>query len=236
MDIIIDERENKLKTLLQKFSYVTTRTLDIADVHIQIDGTTVLLIERKTNDDLRSSLLDGRYKEQKNRLLNTGIPVLYILEGESLLFKRQNEDTNVTLDKSLQTIELDLGLNKHTKLLRTKNVEETALYLQFCGQYFQNNTHNTEKVATAEDFLCMKKSKCINSDNMLKIMLCQIPGVSINTANSLSNHFHGSSHRFFCSLDDPNQFITEISNIKLNKKKIGRISAQKIVGYLTKSK
>ena len=40
----------------------------------------MIVIERKTNSDMQSSLIDGRYKEQKNRMLSTGIPILYILE------------------------------------------------------------------------------------------------------------------------------------------------------------
>ena len=47
----------------------------------------LLLIERKTLNDLSTSIKDGRYKEQKNRILNS-IPScvrkLYIFEGNNI--------------------------------------------------------------------------------------------------------------------------------------------------------
>lgn len=40
------------------------------------------IIERKKADDLASSILDGRYKEQKYRLKNSGITnIIYLYEG-----------------------------------------------------------------------------------------------------------------------------------------------------------
>jgi crossover junction endonuclease MUS81 len=40
------------------------------------------IVERKTADDLASSIVDGRYNEQKARLKNCGISnVIYLVEG-----------------------------------------------------------------------------------------------------------------------------------------------------------
>lgn len=207
---------------------MSCKNLDIGDVHIQIDGETKLLIERKTNEDMKSSLFDGRYKEQKRRMLETGYPIMYILEGESFLFDKKIE---VPMDKAMQTIELDLGLNNQTRVLRTKNVDETALYLKMCGQYYVNNK-NKDCNTSAEDLLCVKKSKCVNSTNMLKIMLCQIPGVSIKIASSISAHFQGESLQFFSRLNEEEKLIDELSTIMINKRKIGKTTAKKIVSYL----
>lgn len=228
MEIILDERESKLKALLQELSYVSCKSLDIGDVHIQIDGETKLLIERKTNEDMKSSLFDGRYKEQKRRILETGYPIMYILEGESFLFDKKMETST---DKAMQTIELSLGLNNQTRIMRTRNVDETALYLKMCGQFYVNNK-TTDGHTSAEDLLCVKKSRCVNSTNMLKIMLCQIPGVSVKIASSISAHFQGESLQFFSRLNNEEKLIEDLSTIMINKRKIGKITAKKIVSYL----
>lgn len=40
------------------------------------------IVERKKADDLASSIIDGRYKDQKYRLKNSGISnIYYIYEG-----------------------------------------------------------------------------------------------------------------------------------------------------------
>lgn len=43
------------------------------------------IVERKTVMDLASSIIDGRYDEQKQRLMSCGVPhVVYLVEGISL--------------------------------------------------------------------------------------------------------------------------------------------------------
>ena len=42
------------------------------------------IVERKTGSDLASSIIDGRYEEQKFRLKNCGINnVIYLVEGSA---------------------------------------------------------------------------------------------------------------------------------------------------------
>ena len=73
--IKIDNREKKLIDILDnsdnKLSYVK-ENLDLGDIQIisQETNDILVLIERKTLSDLSSSIKDGRYKEQKNRILN----------------------------------------------------------------------------------------------------------------------------------------------------------------------
>ena len=57
--------------LVQRFGaeQVERRRLDVGDVMLT-SGASVLLVERKTWPDLAKSLSDGRYAEQKARLLS----------------------------------------------------------------------------------------------------------------------------------------------------------------------
>ena len=69
--VIVDNREGKIIAELERttpFEY-TKANLDIGDFKFEL-GKKKILIERKTVDDLISSIKDGRYKEQKYRLMN----------------------------------------------------------------------------------------------------------------------------------------------------------------------
>jgi ERCC4-type nuclease len=79
--LTIDHREKDLKIAFPNAEYLN---LDLGDIKITYNGNLVLLIERKTMNDLIASVNDGRYREQKKRLLDSGIPqskIMYILEG-----------------------------------------------------------------------------------------------------------------------------------------------------------
>jgi ERCC4-type nuclease len=90
---IVDVRERDLIKLLTN---PQTKSLPIADIWIGISGEDItaplpplqkgaLLIERKTIRDLEASVLDGRYREQRQRLIafcqEQGATPMYLLEG-----------------------------------------------------------------------------------------------------------------------------------------------------------
>ena len=86
MELICDYREkHALKRFSQvceeekdKFKEVTIKTENLSLGDFQIGN---MLFERKTHQDLASSILDGRYKEQCNRLVDhsTNNPELKII-------------------------------------------------------------------------------------------------------------------------------------------------------------
>jgi len=83
MNIIIDNREKSFfqEKLTSNNIIFATRLLDLGDILFELDGVPLLIIERKTINDLAASLSDGRYHEQKARLKNSEISVLYLIEG-----------------------------------------------------------------------------------------------------------------------------------------------------------
>jgi ERCC4-type nuclease len=89
--LIIDSRERKIKSYFKNHKKktitdcVSTQNLDIGDILFKLGDETLILIERKTIEDLGSSILDGRHKEQKFRIQNSTIPknrVIFLIEGE----------------------------------------------------------------------------------------------------------------------------------------------------------
>ena len=82
MLIEVDYREKKLikllKSLLNLYKFknieIEVKNLPLGDIIIKEDeNSELLIIERKSINDLASSIRDGRYKEQSLRLSNTGL-------------------------------------------------------------------------------------------------------------------------------------------------------------------
>ena len=79
MELIIDNRERDLIKWFEDHNdkynenkiQFSKENLDLGDIIFKKNGKMVILIERKTFSDLSSSIKDGRYKEQKNRILNS---------------------------------------------------------------------------------------------------------------------------------------------------------------------
>ena len=133
-----DTRERGLIPLLTN---VSTRNLPVGDIWIGLSGETVatdgsnnaagctvaqggIVAERKTAADLEASILDGRYQEQRTRLLafcqQNGARPLYIIEGS--LDRLQGKFTEETLRKFLNRLQLRYGV----AVIQTDSLEGTA--------------------------------------------------------------------------------------------------------------
>ena len=81
----IDKRERKLINYFSQYKFVSTITLDLGDLIIfDKEKKPLLIIERKTIADLYASIVDGRYREQKARLIKSGCRFCYLIEGNML--------------------------------------------------------------------------------------------------------------------------------------------------------
>ena len=93
-DPIVCKIDNRERDLIQKFDIlniqIEKKNLDIGDIHICSDEKLLVIIERKTYDDLSTSIKDGRYKEQKNRMIHSissNVRKIYLFEGNTREFK-----------------------------------------------------------------------------------------------------------------------------------------------------
>ena len=84
VQLVLDVRERGLAAALAGTPF-TTAALDVGDLVIQQeDGTPLLVAERKSLADFAASNTDGRYREQRARLMavrGSGVAVLYVVEG-----------------------------------------------------------------------------------------------------------------------------------------------------------
>ena len=139
MKIIVDTREQDLlllvKTLIEtipsfKDLEIVCETLPIGDIIISDGVEEKLIIERKSVNDLLSSIKDGRYKEQSYRL--NGINhhnhnIVYLIEGDINKFNRfkDNRIEKLTLYSAI----FSLNYYKGFSVIRTFNLDETAIFV-----------------------------------------------------------------------------------------------------------
>ncbi len=161
MLIKIDTREtallhqilNKTTTIpVFKNIQIKTETLPIGDIIINDGSDDKVIIERKSVNDLLSSIKDGRYEEQSyrlNGLSHHNHNIVYLIEGDVNKINRFKADT--PLEKlTLYSAMFSLNYYKGFSVFRSFNMEETANII--CNMaykiskdlnkkpYFQNKT------------------------------------------------------------------------------------------------
>jgi ERCC4-type nuclease len=241
MKIIIDEREHELYNILSSPTIkssisedlslfcsndnlvddtnnnkpiISKEVLPLGDIIIKDnDDNIILLIERKTMNDLLSSIKDGRYDEQSYRLIHSsGIPthnIIYVLEG---MFSQIREKERKIIYSSLTSLNFFKGFS----IFRTINIKETAEWILLLTDKIErelkkgkkpafHNLQNTECITTtitsstnittpssAEYCNVVKKVKKENvtPQNISEIILCQIPGISSVTAMAITKNFN----------------------------------------------
>jgi len=152
MEIKMDMRETDL---LQQVKYlvetipsykdikITSENLPIGDVVISFNGEPKLWIERKTINDLNSSIKDGRYEEQSFRL--NGLPhhnhnIIYLIEGD--LNKLNRFKDNKIEKMTLYSAIFSLNYYKGFSVIRTFGLDETAVFI--CNTAYKLKKGETE--------------------------------------------------------------------------------------------
>ena len=246
MNIVIDEREvglyDRIQTLNSGIS-VMKKVLLIGDVIILNENDELCVIERKTLQDLLSSVKDGRYEEQSHRLQHTTglLPhnVIYIIEGNL---------STISLEKERQLIYsciTSLNFYKGFSVLRTTNINDTADLLISMAKKIErnlgmgvypswNNEVKTEIVKPYANLVKKAKKENITVENISVIMLCQIPGVSTVTSTAIFSRF-GTLQNLINSLSNNPDCMTDLSYEQSGKmRKINSTSIKNIRAYLIK--
>lgn len=130
--LLLDTREAGLAAECSRLGIpYTVVALDVGDMLIQAaDGTPLLVAERKSLADFAASNADGRYREQRARLMavrGSGVAVLYILEGTwSGHDERLPGGGGRTTEGQLRRLTTRLILRYGMPVLASANIAETA--------------------------------------------------------------------------------------------------------------
>lgn len=218
---VIDNREKAVIPLF-KIPFETAN-LEIGDFQFFIDDKLVILIERKSYSDLSASIIDGRYREQKKRILSQDISkIIYLFEGDINSYKG-----SIPKDTIYSTI-VNCSLRDNIQVLQSCSVEETVLFIE----KIYNNLHKYQigegcKISYQEASVKQKRNKNLTPKECYLHQLSQIPGISYPTAKVIAEKY-GSMMEIIDSLSvDPDLFV----EFKVNNRKLGK-KGNKIYEYL----
>lgn len=241
--ILIDYREKDLidniksSDIWNEDNFKITN-LDIGDIQILHEDTILYIIERKTLNDLWSSIKDGRYKEQKLRLNSLGLEnknIYYLIETN----KRQKNSKFMRLPQKVKLgFYINTLFNDNMKILYSDNIEETCLILNTLLKKLNdekikinsNNSDNSNNSNTDySDVIHLQKKKNMTPKNCFIAQLAQIPLMSSKLAKPIVKQF-GSMINLCKELEN----LDEKSRIQMLQKfdGIGFKKSQSILNYL----
>lgn len=249
MRIEVDYREKSLIKILEvlrtEYDFyhieIETKNLPLGDLIIYDDsGRERLIIERKTLNDLSSSIKDGRYTEQSFRLDNYEIHnhnIIYLLEGKMALWEDRRKKMT---SKTLYTTMFSLHYYKGFMVIRTDDVSETAEYIlrmtdkmhreKKKKSYYESGEKKEKKYSEVVNKV---KKKNIKPENIGEIILSQIPGVSSSTSLLLMKKF-GSLYNLLDALKKDGNCLDNLSYTLDSgvKRRVSKTSIRNISQYL----
>jgi len=239
VEIIIDNREvdlynNIIERDLDKYKdkiKITKEQLKLGDILIKFDDI-VYVYERKTMNDLLSSIKDGRYKEQKSRLISNYQNINYIIEGTDIIASNNSHSQQILTSVYYHSMYRD-----NINVLFTKNVKETATLILLITtkivdkpENFKIEQKGINKNKNVEYIdICKIKSKKIDNidkETCYLLQLSQIPNISKQLAKNIKD-IYPNLKSLLAILEDEKriELLMKIPGIGSNK-------ANKIVEYL----
>ena len=228
----IDYREKAIIKYFEDYkpdiNYKITN-LTIGDFVLKDANDIYYIIERKTIMDLASSITDGRFREQKQRLLDSiGTPdkIVYVLEGN----KNQKKFGSISkpiIDSSI----LNLIFRHKYKVIHTLN--DVSTYETLLALYKKLKMKELDKLPET-NLKVIKKSDAI-TNNMFAHMLSVIPGVSMNISKKISDIYLTLPLLVIAyeALHDILEREKMLSNIQVtDKRKLGMALSKKIYNSL----
>lgn len=216
-----DERDFFSKSLKNMGINIEVRSLPVGDgIWIAVNKRTKqettlnFIFERKRLDDLASSILDGRYREQKSRLEKTGMKsIIYIIEeqmGSDIsnfveaiktcismnttysgfhTIKTKDPDQTMILINDLTNLINKLYLNKTLLVLEPRNLNNKNEYNQLLNSMRQE-FNDKEVVYSYNTFNeIMGKTSSITIKEIFIKFLMTIKGISLDKAIAIQNHY-----------------------------------------------
>lgn len=226
MEIIIDNRENSLIKLLEENKEVfIKKNLEIGDIQFIENDKLIYIVERKTINDLGASIKDGRYKEQKMRLLsNHSNNIYYIIEGNI-------DDCNTLNRKALLGSIINMSFRDNIKVISSNNIKDTYdIILQIRRKYDEGKFKEIE--SSTDNYVSsikMNKKENMSKEICNIVQLATIPGVSQKISKIILEKYGSISNLIEEYKKTDNLLLADIS---LGKRKIGKVLSIKIYDYL----
>jgi ERCC4-type nuclease len=239
--VVIDNREDDLWAQLEPYRspdavegwWVEKAVLDIGDIAFfsatDISGANPLAVfERKTAEDLGASQKDGRYREQRARLLalrGAKTAIGYIVEAPHWSPTLSTSWCRGTFNEvNLQQAIVRLQLRYTIPVFMAASLKETVQWIRRTGKalaaepnVFREGLASTacEAAAVYTEAISVKKAENSSPERIFLSFLLSIPGMGKAAASAVAEHVKHS----FTALQALS--AEDIGNIKAGKRKLG---------------
>lgn len=243
MEFIIDNREKDIKEKLNAKEYLKFENLEVGDINIKYNGEIKIVIERKNIKDFSNSIKDGRYAEQKIRLKSLKLEpsnIYFLIEGK-INKDIKKKVSGITYDTIISSM-ISLMIRDNFKIYKTENIDETIIFLEKLydkllkksSEWFGNESDKPEQnyVSTIK----LKKKDNLTPENCYLLQLSQIPGISTNIAQAISNKYPNFNKLYenYNLCENKELMLKNLEYPIANNKvrKIGKKTSEKIYNYL----
>jgi len=219
--ICLDDREHGLRELIA----APVSHLPVGDIWIGLvderPAPNGIIIERKSVADLEASILDGRYREQRSRIMAYATEcksnVAYIIEGDL-------SKTRSLGKQALQKHLTRLSLRYHISVFHTGSVKETAELCMILADQWKSDPTTFEQPATMTYVETRGNTRQGNTDDphvfaVNVLQACR--GISTAGAEGLLKAF-GSLTGVW------NASETAITAVQVGKQKLGPVKAKRL--------
>ncbi len=224
---IIDSRELKLKEILIKKGIpFETKMMNLGDIELN-DGKRYLIIERKTFQDLQSSIRDSRFREQRSRLLlwrnEENQKCIYFIEGE---YKEEYSIEKRTLER--------LMIGYQVPVFFLSSIEEIVLKikewieLENLEKLFHHRPIELDQVESR----IRQKKNYQNESLFFMEILSHIRGISSSNAVLIGKEFHSLREFMLLYENHKEEWEERMKKIETEKKKkLSKVLIEKIKLY-----
>lgn len=221
---LLDTRESEL---IQRIPDATVKQLSVGDIWIGTNDQGIaeggLIIERKSIRDLEASILDGRYKEQRGRILSfcqeRKAQPMYILEGSLA------SGTGRLQKKALMKFIHRLIFHYQIPVMQTQSVQETAELVQTLVEQWKDDPaslqRTTELVKVTDGIHVQKKANAADPTQFAISCLAQCPGVSVKMAEQLVQTFGSLQGILQAS-------AAQVEAVKVGARKVGPVVSKRL--------
>ena len=242
MNVIVDMRETALflalTPLLADLSGVTLTSapLAVGDVAVKVGEDLAVLLERKSVDDLASSHGDGRYKEQRARLLAQrgssaeGVAIGYLVEGTASAFTAAR-----FTEADLKNAILRLQFRYTIPVFPTSSVLDSAAFIRAAvvalrrdAACFRGGLATTVAGAAAvyAEAIHVRKAANATPESVVRGMLRVIPGLGPTAVEGVAAFTECSFARLMALSE------AELTAIPVGKRRLGPALAKVVYGVL----
>lgn len=192
LKLLVDYREHDLINLFNE-TEITVENLILGDIIIKNEiepgiEDILYIIERKSISDLCSSIIDGRFREQKSRLtesITDTSKIVYIIEGSKKIIPASSKITSGTVNSSI----LNLLFKHNFKVIRTEDLLDTFNNIKNLYKKVENKEFDKGGgVIEVKPVKLIKKGDKLN-ENVFINQLGVISGVSLNIAKKIREKY-----------------------------------------------